>query len=238
MRTPTSRELVTNASLVTIGQRNANNNTSLLAASAECPGIPAFETAEGFDCGEGIHLSGVDHSIVADNLVDNNSGGILLSDETGATHDNLIIGNVVKNNPFDCGITLASHPVAGAPADTPSFGVFHNTITGNESSQNGLAVEGAGAGVGIFDPGPGTKNYGNVVTNNRLVGNGLPGVTFHSHAPFQVLQDHLVARNYISGNAKDTEDAATSGPTGINVYVLPTPPPGGGTGTGIVIART
>jgi parallel beta-helix repeat protein len=230
--------LVTNASSVTISDnRVLHNNLSLIASAAECPDIPAFETAEGFDCGEGVHLTGVDHSIVANNTIENNSGGILLSDETGATHDNLIAGNLAKNNPFDCGITLASHPVAGAPPGTPSYGVFYNTISGNESSKNGLAVEGAGAGVGIFDPGPGTKNYGNKVINNRLIGNGLPGVTFHSHAPFQIFQDHLVTGNYISGNGKDTADAATSGPTGINIYVFSTPPPGGGTGTGIVISQ-
>ena len=227
--------LVTNASSVLLSNNHVlNNNVSLIASGPECPGIPAFETAEGFDCGEGIHLTGVDHSIVAKNRMENNSGGILLSDETGATHDNLITGNIAKNNPFDCGITLASHPVAGAAPGTPSFGVFHNTISGNESSNNGLAA-GGGAGVGIFDPGPGTKNYGNVVINNRLIGNGLPGVTFHSHAPGQVLQDHLVTGNYIAGNGKDTADAATSGPTGINVYVLPVP--GSTTGAGIVISQ-
>jgi hypothetical protein len=230
--------LVTSASSVTLSSNKAiYNDVSLNAAAAECPGLPAFETNEGDDCGEGVHLMGVDHSIVANNVVEHNSGGILLSDETAATHDNLISGNVVKNNPYDCGITLASHAPAGGAAGAPSYGVYHNTITGNESAENGLAVEGAGAGVGIFDPGPGTKNYGNVVTYNRLIGNGLPGVAFHSHAPFQVLQDHLVAGNYISGNHKDTEDAATSGPTGINVFVLNTPPPGGGTGTGIVITQ-
>jgi hypothetical protein len=41
---------------------------------------------------------------VASNVVENNGGGILLSDDTGATHDNLITGNVSKNNPFDCGM--------------------------------------------------------------------------------------------------------------------------------------
>ena len=102
--------LVTNASLVTIWQNEVIDNDKSLTPSGTCPGQPPFETAEGFDCGEGIHLSGVDHSIVANNIVKNNSGGILLSDDTGATHDNLIRGNVVKNNPFDCGITLASHP--------------------------------------------------------------------------------------------------------------------------------
>ena len=104
---------------------------------------------------------------------------------------------------------------AGSP-----FAVFQNTIAENESSNNGLAVEGAGAGVGIFDSITGAQAYGNVVINNRLKNNGLPGVAMHSHAPGQNLNDNLIVGNYISGNGKDTEDAATPGPTGINVFGL------------------
>ena len=65
------------------------------------------------------------------------------------------------------------------------MGVFHNTIAENESSNNGLAVEGAGAGVGIFDSVPGAQAYGNVVVNNKLKNNGLPGVAMHSHSSEQ-----------------------------------------------------
>ena len=208
--------VVTNASDVTVRDNTiVNNNRGLDPSALSCDGIPSWETAEGFDCGEGIHLSGVDHSTVANNKITHNAGGILLSDDTGATHDNLITGNIARNNPFDCGITLASHPSATGSAP---FGVFHNTISDNESSSNGLAIEGAGAGVGIFDSIPGTQNYGNVVIHNRLIGNGLPGVTMHSHAPGQNLTDNLIVGNFIAGNGADTEDAATSGPTGINVY--------------------
>src|SRR6202007_3228838 len=99
---------------------------ALNPAKGVCPGQPPFETNEGFDCGEGIHLSGVDHSIVANNLVENNSGGILLSDNPGAPHDNLVLANTVQNNPFDCGITLASHALFNTAPPT-SAGVFHNT---------------------------------------------------------------------------------------------------------------
>jgi parallel beta-helix repeat protein len=212
--------LVTNASLVTIWQNEViYNDKSLNLGPPETCLQPPFETAEGFDCGEGIHLSGVDHSIVANNIVKNNSGGILLSDDAGATHDNLIKGNVVKNNPFDCGITLASHPPASPPPPgSLTFGVFHNTIAENESSDNVLALAGAGAGVGIFDSVPGAQNYGNVVINNRLKNNGLPGVAMHSHTPGQNLNDNVIIGNHISGNHADTGDAATPGPTGINVF--------------------
>jgi parallel beta-helix repeat protein len=210
--------LVTNASYVTIASnRIAGNDKSLDAANATCPGIPSFETAEGFDCGEGVHLIGVHHSTVSGNVAVNNAGGILLSDDTGPTHDNVITRNVVMNNPFDCGITLASHPPASNPAMGKPLGVFNNTIADNTSSKNGLAEHGAGAGVGIFDSVPGAANYGNVVIHNRLTDNGLPGVAMHSHAPGQNLNNNVIVGNVISGNGADTDDTATPGRTGINV---------------------
>jgi parallel beta-helix repeat protein len=212
--------LVTNASSVTISDNRVVSNDLALNPSPPptCPGQPSFETNEDFDCGEGIHLSGVDHSIVANNLIENNSGGILLSDDTGATHDNLITGNIARNNPFDCGITLASHQLE--TGSTLPRGVFHNTIAENRSSRNGLAVEGAGAGVGIFVAGNGLETSGNVVVGNRLTGNGLPGVAFHLHTANtgQNVNDNVIIGNYIAGNGADTEDAATPGPTGINVF--------------------
>ena len=217
--------LVTNASSVTISDnRVVSNNLALVVTPppAKCPGIPGFETSEDFDCGEGIHLSGVDHSTVSGNLIENNAGGILLSDDTGATHDNLIIGNIAQNNPFDCGITLASHPLDPnlPPEIPPTRGVDNNTISGNQSSGNGVAVFGAGAGVGLFVAGGGLETAGNVVIDNQLTNNGLPGVAFHLHTPFagQNLNNNLIADNTISGNGADTEDAKTPGPTGINVF--------------------
>ena len=207
------------------------NNINLDINAATCNDIPPFETNEGFDCGEGIHLSGVDHSIISNNIVEGNSGGILLSDDTGATHDNLIIGNTVQDNPFDCGITLASHPLFAPMRVGPptAAGVFHNTITGNLSKHNGFQVPGAGAGVGLFSPAPFTKTYANVVVNNDLVDNGLPGVAMHAHSPGATLSDNMIAGNRISGNGADTADTATPGPTGINVS-------GGDNGSGVPLA--
>jgi len=55
------------------------------------------------------------------------------------------------------------------------------------------------------------------VIGNVMEGNGLPGVTMHSHAPFQNLNDNLIVGNQISDNGPDG-DVPTSGPTGIVVF--------------------
>ena len=103
--------LVTNASDVTISNNQVTgNDKSLNVDTLTCPPLPPyFQAGEAFDCGEGIHLSGVHHSIVSENHVHHNAGGILVSDDTGPNHDNLISANIVEDNPFDCGITIASH---------------------------------------------------------------------------------------------------------------------------------
>ena len=116
--------LVTNASFVTIWDNEVINNDRNLNLSVPLgTGLPGFETNEDFDCGEGIHLIGVDHSTVVNNI-SGKPGGILLSDETSATHHNLIIGNLLRDNPFDCGITLASHSPLPSFSSNFAFGVI------------------------------------------------------------------------------------------------------------------
>jgi len=219
--------LVANASDVSlVGNKVLDNNRALDISTPACPGIPAFETNEAEDCGEGIHLMATNHAILVRNESAYNSGGILITDETGPNHANLIKENWVHDNPFDCGITLASHgpatsviPTAGLP-----YGVTDNTISKNVVKRNGYEVPGAGAGVGIFAPFPGTTDAGNVVINNVLLDNGLPGITMHNHAwapspaPPVNMNDNVFVGNQISGNGQDTLDAATSGPTGINIF--------------------
>jgi nitrous oxidase accessory protein NosD len=218
--------LVTNSSyLVISGNHVTGNNQSLDVAAGTCPGAPVFETNEGQDCGEGIHLMAVDHAMVAQNESDLNSGGILLTDETGYNHDNVIAGNSVHDNPFACGITMASHPPSPKAASKLPYGIFNNTITRNVSEHNGLGIPGAGAGVGIFAPGPGNRSFGNKVIGNILRNNGSPGVSMHNHAapagaPGIDLDDTVIAGNTISGNGADTADAATPGTTGISIYSL------------------
>src|SRR5579872_395431 len=211
--------VVTNAVNVTISaNRVINNDRSLNISAATCPGLPSFETAEGFDCGEGIHLSGALYSTVTNNTVNNNAGGILISDDTGITEGNLITGNTVKNNPFDCGIIMASHPPAPGTGATSPFGVRRNTIANNASIHNGYQVPGAGAGVGIFTFLPGGRVSENVIVHNELKNNGLPGVAMHAHGQGEDLDNNVILANTIASNGADTEDAATPGRTGINVF--------------------
>lgn len=214
--------LVTNASFVNITDTLiTGNNTHLqLGAPPTCPGLEnffggIFVAGEGFDCGEGIHLSGVTHSTVANNDVEGNAGGILLSDDTGATHDNLLSGNIVKDNPYDCGLTLASHHFDTQTLD-PDYGVYHNTLTGNTSSGNGIKT-GEGAGVGLFAGPPGAQTYGNVVVDNILVHNGLPGVAMHSHVFNQNLNGNSIVGNRIADDGPDG-DPGTVVPAGIAIF--------------------
>jgi hypothetical protein len=216
--------LAASASGVTIAHNHVTKN-NLSLSGATCPGIPDWETEEAMDCGEGIHLVSTDHSLVTENVSDYNSGGILVTDETGPNYANLIANNIVRYNGEACGITLASHPPAALanPGGPVSFGVYQNTVSQNESSYNGLN-NGGGAGIGMYAPGPGQVNYGNVAIGNTLIGNGLPGVAMHSHAPPVlapiVLRDNSIINNHFRGNGPDTGDAATGGPTGINIFAL------------------
>jgi parallel beta-helix repeat protein len=179
----------------------------------------------GSDCGEGIHLLSVANSTVMNNKSDDNSGGILLTDEFGPNHDNLIQGNEVKDNTRDCGITIPSHnlgldPATGQP--DPSFGgVYRNRVIGNTVTGNG--VEGFGAGVGVFAPFPFSASYDNVVSGNFIQGNGLAGISVHSHAPNAFVDGNVFTSNVIGKNNVDFADGADVSPldkqtTGILIW--------------------
>ena len=219
--------LVGNAGDVTItGNTVSGNNRSLNFSQGQCPGLPAYETNEGFDCGEGVHLMAVDHSVVSGNIITGNAGGILISDETGVSYENLIASNSVTDNALDCGITLASHGRSPSLPPGLSYGVFRNTISHNAVTHNGYI--GKGSGVGIYAPGPGSSNSGNVVSDNILADNGIGGVSMHNHAapgvngvPAQApgvnFSDNQIVDNQISGNAADDDDPASPGATGISI---------------------
>ena len=197
---------------------------AVFGSGPACTGQPAFETDESGDCGGGLHLIGVAHSIISGNTLTGNGDGILLSDETGISRDNLIIHNDASDNPPECGIVLASHPPVGSapPAYATHFGVVHNTVAYNVSARNGVTV--GGAGVGLFSDGEGQGLVaGNVILGNQLIGNGIPGVSLHSHVgpafglPPDNMDGNQIIGNFISGNGADTADTATPATAGINI---------------------
>lgn len=214
--------LVENSTTVTITGNTVADNDKSLNGGKSCAGAFPFDQD---DCGEGLHLRATADSIVSNNTVENNAGGILLTDETGANHDNVVTGNLVQNNVPDCGITLPSHPpcmagsndidgcIGGPQIGTPSSGVFNNVVSRNVSSGNGAA------GTGIFAPTPGTAAYSNTVIDNVLTGNGNGGVVMHSHSPGQNLNNNVIADNTISGNGGDPDsEGASPAPVGIVVF--------------------
>jgi parallel beta-helix repeat protein len=168
------------------------------------------------DCGEALHLQTVTHSTVSGNLVQDNVGGILLTDEDGPTSDNTIRNNRVLDNSKDCGITLASHWFQfGAPVSPDVSGIYKNKIFDNISSGNGAA------GIGVFAGPPGAAAWGNLIQGNTATGNGLPGIAVHSHTAFQNVNDNVIVNNTVAANGPDDDledlDPSADGPTGISV---------------------
>jgi hypothetical protein len=149
---------------------------------------------------------GVSWSEVSDNFVSGNEGGVLLTDEFGPTHDNVVERNVITANPFDCGITVPGHnPNALDASGNPQpdiAGVYQNTIQYNIVTDNGL--QGEGAGVLFANATAGTASYDNLVQYNYLAGNSLSGVTMHAHTlspgQFEDLSGNDVEHNVIGTN--------------------------------------
>lgn len=225
--------LVVSASDVTIRANAIVNNdkvpdahfTGALTGCPNQPGNGTYETDETGDCGGAIHLVGTANSTLSENYVTGNADGVLISDETAESHNNLLIRNIIVNNPLECGIVMASHPRAGTTTMKqipPHYGVDHNTITENVSAGNGVKV--GGAGVGMFSDGAGQGTVvGNEIIRNALTGNGLGGVALHTHvgplfgAPADNMSNNKIIGNYISGNLADSFDTATPGRVGINI---------------------
>jgi parallel beta-helix repeat protein len=195
------------------------NDKSQDTANGTCPGLPPWETAEGLDCGEGIHLAGTSYSTIANNVSEGNAGGLLITDNTAKSQYNVIAGNTIKDNLYDCGITMPSQPQYPSTANGGvPFGVYNNVIYGNTSTGNGTSLAGAGAGVLLAVGAPGEVIMNTLIIGNTITNNGIPGVVFHGHNPTDTIGNTIVAGNTISGNGADVGDGVTAGTTGINFF--------------------
>jgi len=189
----------------------------------------AAAASAGNDCGEALHLDAVTSSRITNNYLTANTGGLLLTDGipegstgqfafglytqyAGPSFGNLIAGNTAVDNVWDCGITLPSHNSdavsAGGTPQPSEGGVYDNTIINNVSIGNATAPgSGGGAGILVAAPFPGTGSYDNLIENNRVEGNGLAGVTIHSHAPDQDVNGNQIIGNIVGTNALDGNSA-------------------------------
>lgn len=195
------------------------------------------------DCGEGVHFLSVAWSTISGNYISGNSGGVLLTDETGPTHNNVVSRNVITRNQFDCGVTVPGHN-PGAMSSTgklrPSVaGVYDNVIRSNVVTSNGN--KGEGAGVLFANAGPGTASYDNLVTGNYIAGNELAGVTMHAHTlgkgqheflSGNVVSSNAIGRNNLGGDPLDSPAPKTGDPRTTGVLVF-----SGGTHVSVTIAR-
>ena len=194
---------------VTIADNTLTNNDQGNPTGAVISGSPYAQCNVGAndvpgDCGEALHLSNAIDSTIVGNHVYDNTGGILLSDDTGQVYGNVIELNVVTGNTEDCGITIAGHVPAFAGG-----GVHDNTVRGNWVTNNGVAGQGGGVllasgvpGYPVMGPpgGIGGAVYNNLVEGNYLAGNGLAGVTLHSHSPGEDLNGNQIIGNVIGTN--------------------------------------
>ncbi|MGZ4413157.1 MAG: hypothetical protein ACXVRZ_02080 [Gaiellaceae bacterium] len=199
------------------------------------------------DCGGGIHLNVVANSTISDSKVVGNADGILMTDDYGPNHHNLIVGNYVADNKTECGIVLPGHngdavnfvvngdgsmTVTGRNPDLG--GVYDNVIRDNVTIDNGTAtappqfggVGGSGGGVGIFGSFPGAGAYDNLVEGNYIAGNGLAGVTIHAHHPggSDVNGNQIINNSFDTNNVMgDVFDGGISNfqTTAIAVYSVP-----------------
>jgi nitrous oxidase accessory protein NosD len=196
------------------------------------------------DCGGGIHLNVVSHSMVSFSTVVGNADGILLTDDYGPNFRNFVVDNLVTDNKTECGIVLASHASNAVTFDPKTFkvtkinpdkgGLYNNAILGNTSLRNGTALAppqfgggGSGSGIGIFGSGPGSAAYNNLVSGNYTAGNGLAGFTIHAHHPGgedvngNAVINNVFGRNNVGGDGYDGPPVTDFKTTAIAVFSVP-----------------
>ena len=154
-------------------------------------------------CGETLHLDSTSYSRIVNNMVYGDTGGIYLTDDFGPAAHNYVAHNVIKNNLYDCGITLASHSrhaVGKHNKLQPKIGgVYDNLITHNIADDNGTRKPGTGFLIGAAFSGGAA--YNNRLIDNEASGNGLPGIALHSHNRHQNLNGNIIKGNTLGRNA-------------------------------------
>jgi hypothetical protein len=171
--------------------------------------VDAYENA-----GTGVDLNGSSWSLVEySEMTENVGGGVYLTDDLGnpVSHDT-VLDNNTSDNLGGCGIILADHTGAG---------VFDNTIEGNTADDNGNSPPGTGAGIVLASPVPAGAVYNNDLLDNSISGNGLAGITLHSHIPGQgsfagnVAAGNIIGENNVGGEGSvengDDNDPYTTG---------------------------
>jgi nitrous oxidase accessory protein NosD len=174
-------------------------------------------------CGYGVHLVSVTNSDIVDNTVEFNSGGILLTDEYGPTHGDIVENNHVEDNKQRSGISLdgvSASAVKPNGKPTPQQGgVYANSVTGNVIMSNGTTgyaaadnATGYGSGILLIATAEAGGSYDNLVHANKISGNGHSGITIYKqYAPSDV------SGNVISNNWIGTNDVSNTSTTGIYV---------------------
>lgn len=186
--------------------------------------------------GNGIDLDGSSFSRVSGNTVSGSgNGGIQLANDpdaaglstvcsaleiscagiTGtATHD-VVVHNNVNNNPYACGILLVDHDGTDGSAANLTDGIYDNVVARNSVVDN--ADQGYGAGILLASEVPGGAVYDNLITRNDVSGNGLAGLTLHSHlgGVNQDLNGNVIIRNDFGTNNTKDEEASDPQTTGV-----------------------
>jgi nitrous oxidase accessory protein NosD len=186
----------------TVMFNDAGFNSTLTRECQAQGGVPG-------DCGEGIHLVSVTWSHVTNNRLEDNIGGILVTDEVGPSAHNVISGNTSMIGILHGGITLESRNSV-ALTDATMGGVYDNLVINNFSAGNEF-------GVGIFALVPGAASYNNRVIHNELAVNVEAGVEVHAIGPSQSVSGNAIVNNTIFGNGIDPV-SGSSQPTGIALF--------------------
>lgn len=203
--------------------RVLSNDAALGTPQGECTDHPPVPG----DCGGGIHLVATSDSTVVDNVVAYNADGILLTDEFGPTAHNVVRGNTVVDNRFECGIVLAGHsgkavdPKTGAL--TGAAGVFGNLVVNNVARYNGFK---SGSGILLGGGAPGSAVYDNVVGGNVVDHNGHAGITIHQHLVGDLNGNSIVNNTIGVNNTLGDDDFALVDSKTTGIVVASGAPPG------------